>query len=129
MTGETDLASMLATLRVKRRPGIFAYVSLPEVPSDVTPEATVVEGEGITVVLPADLARSRGWDVAFEAAWLTLEVHSALEAVGLTAALSKALGDATIPCNVLAGTYHDHVLVPADRADHAIAALESLRSS
>ena len=129
MSGETDLATMLATLRIQRRPGTFAYVSLPEVPADVTPEATVVETEGVTVVVPAELAKSRGWDVAFEGAWLTLELHSALEAVGLTAAFSRALGDAVIPCNVLAGTYHDHILVPADRADEAITALENLRGS
>ena len=66
-------------------------------------------------------------DVDFEVAWLTLRVHSALEAVGLTAAFSAALGERDIPCNVLAGTFHDHLLVPVDRADDAVDALEALR--
>ena len=56
-------------------------------------------------------------------AWLSLTVQSSLEAVGLTAAFSKVLGDAGIPCNVLAGYHHDHLLVPIDRVDDAIAVL------
>jgi hypothetical protein len=59
---------------------------------------------------------------------LTLTVWSSLEAVGLTAAFSRALADADIPCNVLAGYHHDHLLVPVDRADEAIAALRTLGS-
>ena len=62
----------------------------------------------------------------FRAAWLTLTVHSALEAVGLTAAVATALAAAGIPANVLAGYFHDHVLVPEDRADDAIRALRAL---
>jgi len=54
-------------------------------------------------------------------------VHSTLDAVGLTAAMSRVLTEHNIPCNVLAGYYHDHLLVPLELADQAIAALESLR--
>lgn len=126
MRGETDLGAMLATLRVQQRPGVFAYVVVDEVPEDLIPDATLVEEEGVTVVVDAMQARSRNWDIIFEAAWLTLEVHSALDAVGLTAAFSKALGDAGIPCNVMAGAFHDHILVPVASVGDAIEALESL---
>jgi uncharacterized protein len=60
------------------------------------------------------------------AAWITLTVHSALEAVGLTAAFSKALADVNISCNVVAGYYHDHIFVPQQDAEKAMAVLESL---
>ncbi|MEZ5376528.1 MAG: ACT domain-containing protein [Acidimicrobiales bacterium] len=134
MSGETDLDSMLATLSVSRRAETYAVVHVDGVPDQSEApvvgdgiEALVVESEGLTVVCTLGVALDRGWRVDFEAAWLTLDVHSALEAVGLTAAFSTALGSAGIPCNVLAGFFHDHLLVPVDRADDAIACLEGLR--
>lgn len=129
MSGETDLARMLATLDVDARPGTFAFVSVAahDAALDALASARIDEAEGVTYVMPADAARARGVDAPFEAAWLTLRVHSALHAVGLTAAVSRALTAHGIPCNVLAGFHHDHLLVPADRADDAIAALRALR--
>ena len=125
--GVTDLDQMLATLAVDRRPGVFTFVSGPAVLDDLEVQAMIVEREGVTSVVAVEDARGLGLDVDFEAAWLTLRVHSALEAVGLTAAFSAALGERDIPCNVLAGTFHDHLLVPVDRVDDAVDALEDLR--
>ena len=68
----------------------------------------------------------QGWAPSLVCAWLTLDVHSALEAVGLTDAVSRVLTEADIPANVVAAFHHDHVLVPEDRADAAIAAIEAL---
>ncbi|MDH3540770.1 MAG: ACT domain-containing protein [Acidimicrobiia bacterium] len=61
-----------------------------------------------------------------QAAWLTLDVHSALDGIGLTATVTTALAAAGIPCNMLAGAFHDHLLVPTAEADRAIAVLEAL---
>lgn len=126
--GERDLASMLRTLTVERRPGLFVYVSLERPSTElVTSAAAVVEeAEGVTLVLPADVAKDAGLTPVFEAAWLTLEVHSSLEAVGLTAAVSSALAEAGIPCNFIAGTYHDHLLVPVARATDATNCLRQM---
>lgn len=126
MAGERDLARMLASLDVGRRPGTYTFVSgeWPELVAAAA--ATVVEDEGVTLVVRVEDARAAGAPVEFEAAWLTLTVHSALEAVGLTAAFSRALADAGIACNVLAGYHHDHLLVPAARADDAIVLLREL---
>ena len=127
MTGETDLAKMLASLRIGRRdePVTVVTVDSPvELGSGV--EAVIAEAAGTTVIVTLAEAERRGWPIGFTAAWLTVEVHSSLEAVGLTAVLSTALADRGIACNVLAGYHHDHLLVPLDRADEAIEALESL---
>jgi hypothetical protein len=59
-------------------------------------------------------------------AWITLTVYSSLEAVGLTAAVSKALTDANISCNVIAAYHHDHIFVPIQDAQHAMKVLENL---
>jgi uncharacterized protein len=135
VAGETDLASMLAGLRVLRRPGAYVFVTAGSVGEGADApklgdgiEALIVEDEGVTAIATVERARAEGWPFDFEAAWLTLEVHSALEAVGLTAAVSAALTAEGIACNVVAGFHHDHLLVPADRADDAIACLEALRS-
>jgi hypothetical protein len=128
VTGETDLKKMLSTLSVQRRDDAVTLVSI-EGPIELGNgiEALMMESEGTTVVATLDEAGRRGWPIDFEAAWLTVEAHTSLEAVGLTAAMSKVLTERGIPCNVLAGYYHDHLLVPIERADEAVEVLESLR--
>ena len=121
-----DLDEILAAMAVSRRPGTFVVCAADEVP-DADVEAVVVEDEGLTVVLPREQAEDLRMTWGFEAAWLTIEVTTALDGVGLTAAFSRALADAGLPCNVLAGFHHDHVLVPVDRADEAVAVLRGLR--
>ena len=120
--GETDLAAMLATLSVQRRPGVFAYIAV-QVPTPgliAAAHAMVKEGRLTTIVLPVDAAERAGQAADAQFAWLTLTVQSSLDAVGLTAAVSARLAAIGIPCNVLAGYHHDHLLVPVDRVDDAI---------
>ena len=129
VSGETDLDAMLEHLTVTVRPGRFTVVpAAGAVSLGDGVEAVLREEEGTTVIATVEAAARAGWEVGFEAAWLTLDVHSALEAVGLTAAVATALAAEAIPCNVLAGYLHDHLLVPADRVDDALACLERLRS-
>ena len=127
MNAETDLAQMLATLDSSREPGVFVFVSVPDyaTAAALPARAIVCEREAVTVVLKREDAIKRGLFFDFEAAWLTLKVHSALGAVGLTAAVSRALADAGIPCNVLAGAFHDHLVVPTARADEAVVLLQA----
>ena len=116
---------MLASLDVQRRPGMFTFVAV-EVPTPgllAAAHGMVKEGTSTTLVLPVESARRAGLPVVVEMAWLSLTVRSSLEAVGLTAAFSKKLSDVGIACNVLAGYHHDHLLVPVDRVEDAIAAL------
>ncbi len=87
--------------------------------------ATIVEDEAVTLVITTDQAEANGLPYDFPAAWLTLEVHSSLHAVGLTAAVARMLTDEGVPCNVFAGFYHDHLLVPAGQGQRLKALLES----
>ena len=127
--GETDLEVMLASLAVERRPGVFTYIAV-QVPTPglvAAAHAIVREGRLTTIVLPVDDAARAGQSETGEFAWLTLTVQSSLDAVGLTAVVSARLAALGIPCNVLAGYHHDHLLVPVDRVDDAIRALTALR--
>jgi hypothetical protein len=103
--------------------GEFVFVSVPD-PAHLpaladAALASVSEPEGVTLVVPRDTADAGGFPYDFVAAWIMLRVHSALDAVGLTATVAGALAGAGISCNVLAGRFHDHLLVPHERADDA----------
>ncbi len=116
---------MLASLSVQQRPGVFTYIAV-EVPTPgllAAAHAVVKEGKLTTVVLPVEAATRSGQPIVVRLAWLTLTVQSSLDAVGLTAAVSGKLAAIDVPCNVLAGYHHDHLLVPTERAADAIAAL------
>ena len=123
----SDLATLLATLTVSQRPGEFCVAT---VPLDTTlgdgVESLIIEDEAITAICTTDRAAAEGWDYDFPCAWLTLDVYSALEAIGLTAAVAKVLTDADVPCNVIAARHHDHILVPTERADDATEHIQSL---
>lgn len=127
MAGETNLQALLRTMSPVLNDGSYVFsIVESDIPSGVHPVVTVREKEGLTLVVEQSEADAAGLSYEYVAAWITLEVHSALEAVGLTAAISNALTDAGISCNVVAGYTHDHLFVPHDRAQDALAALRSL---
>ncbi len=124
-----DLAEMLRQLRPRRQPGEYVFAPLPDgVPPPPSAVGWFREAEGVSVVLPAAEADQLGLTAAFRAAWITLEVPSALAGVGLTAAVAGALADAGIACNVIAAVRHDHLYVPSDRGDEAMAVLLRLQA-
>lgn len=128
MRGERDLATLIATMDPVARPEPYVVVMVGDAAAlgSTVPAATIAEDEGLTVVLRQTDADLLGLTYDFVAAWVTLRVHSALEAVGLTAAFSTALADAGLSCNVLAGFHHDHLLVPYERRDDALTVLRAL---
>jgi hypothetical protein len=128
MSGESDLRTLLATLSPERRHGEVVVAAVPD-PTGLPALATVTEEDAVTVVLRREDADRLGIPYDWVAAWITLTVHSSWEAVGMTAAMARALTEAGIPCNVLAGYRHDHLLVPAAQTDAAIAALEALAAA
>ncbi len=126
MAGVTDLEQLLATLEPQVRAGEYVYVADPGSSSALGAEAVIHEAEGRAMVLRREVADEAGLTYDVVLSWITLTVHSSLEAVGLTAAFSTALGHAGISCNVLAGLHHDHVLVPVGHRDDAVAVLREL---
>lgn len=126
-----DLNTLLASMAPELQPGVYVYASVPfnaDI-SGVTPIATFREREGLTVIVEESAALKAGIEPLFRAAWITLTVHSDLQAVGLTAAFATALGKANVSCNVVAAAFHDHVFVPVESADVAMAALLQLQAN
>lgn len=121
--GERDLNRLLAGLDPLVRPVPYVVV---ETDTDVPAAAVIVEDEATTKVVERTVADAHGLRYTFVAAWITCTIDSDLEAVGMTAAISRALAEAGISCNVLAASRHDHLLVPWDRRDDAVVVLSRL---
>lgn len=122
MSPETDLGALLAGMTSRLRPGRYVFATVPDAGSVPGAVVTVAEDEGATVVVPASAAE--GLDGEYPCAWITLEVRSSLAAVGFLAAVARALADAGISANPVSGFHHDHLFVPWDRRDEALAVLE-----
>jgi uncharacterized protein len=128
MSGETELFKLLQNLKPLRHPGeyVFCLVDSYERVITIQPVCVFQEKEGITVIIAKEQADAMSLPYSVSCAWITLTVHSSLEAVGLTAAVSQALSKENISCNMVAAYYHDHLFVPAADAERAIKALLAL---
>jgi hypothetical protein len=128
MSGETNLEILLKHMKPELNAGeyVFCQANTWEQIFSLEPLCSFHEQEGWTMILPREKADSRGIPYTMTCAWITLTVHSALEAVGLTAAFAKALTESNISCNVVAAFHHDHIFVPIRDAQRAMDALQKL---
>jgi hypothetical protein len=117
----SDLAAMLAGMAPVLDARAWFFVQVEGAPP-ADAFALIREEEGTTAIVAGERAGA-------PFARITLMVHSALEGVGLTAAVSGALAQAGIACNVVAGYHHDHLFVPWDRRDEALAVLCGLAAA
>ena len=129
MNGKVGLEEIMAELDPVLFGEEYVFCSTADDPADPVRSrafAVVRETEGVTLVLQRDLAERAG--LSFEGVFrrITLNVHSSLQAVGLTAVVATTLADRGISANVVAGYFHDHVFVPAARANAALRAMEEL---
>jgi hypothetical protein len=120
-----DLDRALASLNATQQ-GMYVFATVSEIPEGLTPFATIAEDEGITVVVAEDQARDAGLPLDERFARITLGVHSALDSIGLTATIAQTLASRSISCNVIAGYFHDHLFVQAERVTEATEALAEL---
>jgi uncharacterized protein len=120
--------SLIKKIAPKMNQGQFVFITTND--PDLIQSSDIIlqfrEREGTTFVLERKLADQKGLTYNFVAAWITLNVYSSLEAVGLTAKVSVALAKESISCNAVAAYYHDHIFVPYRDADRAISVLRKL---
>lgn len=129
-TGETDLANLLKGMLPVLQPEILVFATVPHgTPLEMESLGVIGsfrEAEGLTLILPEGRAIAAGLLRSAPMRQIALTVHSSLEAVGLTAAISTALSRDGISANVVAAYYHDHVFVPERDAVRALAVLRRL---
>ena len=126
MAGETDLALLLRGMEPVLHPDPWGFAvwsgqALPEAGF-----ALIRETEGMTLIAPVAALSALALEPGPMMARISLTIHSALEAVGLTAAIAGALAAEGISANVVAGFHHDHVFLPWHRREAAMTALRGL---
>ncbi|KAA3451416.1 ribonuclease H family protein [Mesorhizobium sp. SARCC-RB16n] len=129
MTGEIDLRTLLASMTPELLDGTYVFATLaPRVPQPEGLEPVMVfrEREGTTLIVTEDAAREAGLTGSFRCRMITLNIHSSLEAVGFLAAITARLAAAGMAVNPVSAFYHDHLFVPAERAEEAMALLHQL---
>jgi len=130
MSGIKELGVLLREMRPKLSDREYVFCTIQTVKrdflSDLNPISTFQEDEGLTVVVEKTTASKANLEFNETFRKITLQVHSSLEAVGLTAAVSTALANKGISANIIAAYYHDHVFVSSSKSDIAMNVLKSL---
>jgi hypothetical protein len=113
-------------------PGSYIFASVTEDKLKnlgSTPLFVFREDEGITVIVSKEIAKKFALHSKSEWGLISMTVHSDLEAVGFLARVTSVLAEAGITANIVSAFYHDHIFVPSDRVQDAIALLKNLSSS
>jgi len=128
MSGELDLNVLLRTMTAKLHDGVFVFATLPDrdVPQGLMAKMVFEEDEGTTLILLQAEAKDFGVDYEFPCRMITLNVHSALEAVGFIAKVATELAREGMGVNPVAGFFHDHLFVPEGREQDALRVIEGI---
>ncbi len=127
MSGEKDLEILLKSMKPEHVSGDYVFCKVEKFENLDWNNVVMLfkEKEAITLILKKEIADQLQLDYSVVMSWITLTVHSSLEAVGLTAAFSKALSEQGISCNVVAAYYHDHIFVNQKDVQKAMEILHS----
>lgn len=128
MTGKSNLSELIRGMRPVLHPGEFIFtsqLSLENIPLE-SMVAQFREKEGITVIMEKSVADDLDLSYDYVASWITLKIHSSLDAVGFTAIFSSELAKHSISCNVVAAYYHDHIFVNKKQGERAVQVLTQL---
>ena len=131
MSGETNIKELIKGMAPVLNEGDYVFTTVKNA-EDIQRDDVICEfkeAEGTTLVLERKKADKLKLPYEYVASWITLTIHSSLEAVGLTALFSKALADQNISCNVIAGYYHDHIFVDINDSQRAIHVLNDLAAN
>jgi len=130
-TGETNLGRLLSGMRATLDDKTYVFVTVPDdaVPQGLAPRMMFREAEGTALILEQQDAIAAGLPANFPCRMITLNVHSALEAVGFIARVATTLAAQGMGVNPVSGFYHDHLFVPEDRADDAMKILKDLAAA
>ena len=129
MSGETNLQKLLASMTPQLLAETYVFATLAPgipVPAGLDPVMQFREHEGRTLIVTDDEAKAAGLAGTFRCNMITLDIHSSLEAVGFLAAITTRLAKAGMGVNPVSAFFHDHLFVPAERAEEAMAILRQL---
>ena len=127
-SGKTDLDELFKGMEPELQDDVFVFTTFVanQDVSMLTPIMMFQEREGTTLIITKAQAETHGIAFEFPCRMITLNIHSALDAVGFLARIATRLASLGMGVNPVAGFYHDHLFIPADRADDAMAALQAM---
>ncbi len=125
MESHHSLDATLANLNAQVE-GTYVFATTDTVPAGLEPFAVIREAEGLTLIVEAVEAARYGLDCSKKFARIQPAAVTELVSVGLTATIAQTIASRGIPCNVIAGFYHDHFFVPADKAQEVVGMLANL---
>lgn len=135
-SGETNLKNLLSGLTAKKDDRLFVFACVPHDQWDEIDEAvkqaaqmTFIEAEGISLIIPQEVAMAHQIESVYPSRMITLTIHSALDAVGFLAHITTALAKEGVSVNAVAGYFHDHLFVPDAAADKVMAVLADIAKS
>ena len=131
MKAETNLQGMLQKMQPILNKGEYVFCLLKTLANVDLQDVLFFfrEDEGSTIMVTKAYADKNQLGYDYVCAWITLNVYSSLQAVGLTAAFSNALASSTISCNVVAAYNHDHIFVAVNDGAKAMQILRELSAS
>ncbi len=131
MPGITSLDTLLSSMQPELQNGNYIFSTFTD--ADIAgklylePISYFHEKEGLTLIIRKEIADKNKIEYHSVFKLISLTIHSSLDAVGLTAAISQKLADKGISANVIAAYFHDHIFVPEEKASLAIESLHELQ--
>ncbi|WP_431609163.1 ACT domain-containing protein [Chryseobacterium sp. 'Rf worker isolate 10'] len=132
MSGEKDLSILIQNMEPVLNDGEYVFCTVENLGGIPDIEKILFffrETEAVTIVLEKVIADKWSLEYSYISSWITLNIHSSLEAVGLTAAFANALKKENISCNVVAAYFHDHIFISKKDAEKAMEALYTLKNN
>ncbi|MFT5676912.1 MAG: hypothetical protein ACI808_002861 [Paraglaciecola sp.] len=130
MSGEKNLKKLITSMTPVLCEEEYIFGSLVRADlgllASLDPLGTFREEEGLTVIVQKNKADEHKIEYSGIFKCITLNVHSSLDAVGLTAAVATKLTESNISANVVAAFFHDHIFISSKDAVRALNALKQL---
>jgi hypothetical protein len=134
MTGISDLNNLVRSMKPKLIRNGLVFCTISEKTYNELNNIPILmfkESEGITLILPKEIALEKSLCHEDEKTWamISLTVHSSLEAIGFLAIITKHLADNYISVNVVSAYFHDHLFVLSEDVEKALNLLKDLSNN